>query len=431
MGLGVAGTKVSVILPTGYPAPKPLAAHVSGNRIRFALPGRPAPVAFDGTVGGPSLHGTVSQGSLRGRFALRRGAVPDTGALGVYRARGETLSVTEPGSPTRLLVGYEAARIHGLYRRTATDWDVGSGLGVRRPVAGRARFSANAVAFTVDGVRAAARRVPVDEWLVRFRSGDAFLAGTLTVPRGRGTHPAVAFVHGSGPTDRSDAAVLSSYFVGLGFAVLNYDKRGIGLSGGAYPGEAPTTNSVAAYARDAQAAARFLAAQPAIDRARVGLAGSSQAGWIMPLAASREPAVRFLVAVSGPTVTTGEQGTYQDLTTEGARIPDLPHAEIIAAVRRAGRSGFDPVPSIARLRIPALWVYGSIDQHVPTELCLERLRPFAGDGEHDFEIVELASADHFLLLTEHALQTEELRTSHYAPDAFASIGGWLAKHGLR
>ena len=43
------------------------------------------------------------------------------------------------------------------------------------------------------------------------------------------------------------------------------------------------------YALDVEAQARFLAAQPEVDPARIGIAGASQAGWIMPLAASRGP----------------------------------------------------------------------------------------------------------------------------------------------
>ena len=40
-----------------------------------------------------------------------------------------------------------------------------------------------------------------------------------------------------------------------------------------------------------------------IDAARVGLAGHSQAGWEIPLAASRETALRFAVIFAGTAVT--------------------------------------------------------------------------------------------------------------------------------
>jgi pimeloyl-ACP methyl ester carboxylesterase len=233
-------------------------------------------------------------------------------------------------------------------------------------------------------------------------------------------------VHGSGFTTRSDTALLTDYFVSRGYAVLAYDKRGTGQSGGSWPGELATPLSIGTYAKDAEAAARFLAAQPGIDRARVGLAGASQAGWIMPLAAARELAIRFLVLWAAPTVTTGEQRTYQDLTGEGVSTPSLSHAEIIAAVRKDGPSGFDPMPSIRKLRIPTLWLYGDIDQHVPTDLCVEKLSHVGGD----VTVHVFPSADHFLLVTAHALQAEELRTSHFADGTFTTIDAWLASHHL-
>jgi hypothetical protein len=40
---------------------------------------------------------------------------------------------------------------------------------------------------------------------------------------------------------------------------------------------------------------RSLAAQSEIDAARVGVAGVSQAAWIMPLATARETAIRFMI----------------------------------------------------------------------------------------------------------------------------------------
>ena len=98
-----------------------------------------------------------------------------------------------------------------------------------------------------------------------------------------------------------------------GLAVLAYDKRGVGQSGGTYPGESPHPFTIDTLARDAEAAVHFLATRPEIDHDRIGLAGHSQAGWIIPLAASREPAVRFAVVFSGPAVTADENDEYQNL----------------------------------------------------------------------------------------------------------------------
>jgi hypothetical protein len=89
-------------------------------------------------------------------------------------------------------------------------------------------------------------------------------------------------------------------FLQRGFAVLRYDKRGVGKSTGTYSGVS-TANSeqmLADLSGDMAAGVRFLQAQPDIDRSRIGLMGASQAGWIIPLAA-KETNVVFMILASG------------------------------------------------------------------------------------------------------------------------------------
>jgi hypothetical protein len=245
-----------------------------------------------------------------------------------------------------------------------------------------------------------------------------------------GRHPAVAIVHGGGAVPRAAAGAMAPYFASLGFVVLAYDKRGVGQSGGRYPGELATAAAIDVLAGDAEAAARFLAAQPEVDPARVGLTGASQAGWIMPLAASREPAVRFLVLLVSPTLTQGAVDLYDQLTGGGAARPSRPLAEIEAQVRRTPPSGFDPMPAIRALRIPALWLYGGNDLTVPARLCIEVLQPLVGQPGRDFTVAVLPGANHGLAETENGLDSEMLASPSLAHGLFADIREWLAAHGL-
>jgi uncharacterized protein len=424
----LSGGRATVTLPAGHPAPTRVAVWRGAHgRLRFVLPGRPTPLVFAGRLAGRTIRGTVTQAGLRGTFVLRRGQPLASGSLGVYRLdSGAPLALVQPAG-RRLLVDFDASRIHGLFASGGSRWDVGSGLGTRAPATGSAVFSADRLELTQAGARQTARRIPQVEREVRFRSGSVWLAGTLAVPVGARAHtlPGVVLVHGSGPTTRNDPAVLAAYFEAQGLAVLTYDKRGIGQSAGSYPGEAATETSVGVYARDAAAAARFLAAQPEVDRSRVGLAGSSQAGWIAPPAATKEPTIRYLALVSGPAVTTGEVDTYAGLTTQGQTTPSASPAEILEQVRRAGPGGFDPLPSIRRLTVPSLWLYGALDQHVPAALCVERL---AGTGA---DVRVFPRADHFLIESDHGLIAEDLRSHRYADGAFVALGSWLDAHGLR
>lgn len=63
--------------------------------------------------------------------------------------------------------------------------------------------------------------------------------GTLSYPSGDGLFPALVLIAGSGPHDRDGnvslhktQAVLADQLTRQGFAVLRYDKRGVGLTGG-------------------------------------------------------------------------------------------------------------------------------------------------------------------------------------------------------
>ncbi len=66
---------------------------------------------------------------------------------------------------------------------------------------------------------------------VSFSNGDVSLAGTLVTPKTKRRHPAVILTHGSGPQLRQ-RGILEQLFVQAGFAVLTYDKRGMGGSSG-------------------------------------------------------------------------------------------------------------------------------------------------------------------------------------------------------
>jgi pimeloyl-ACP methyl ester carboxylesterase len=91
--------------------------------------------------------------------------------------------------------------------------------------------------------------------------------------------------------------------------------------------------------------------------------GDSQAGWIIPLALVKAPEAQFGVVLVGPVVSVGLENAYSDLA-EGT---DLPLEEVY---RRFDPSddpgGFDPLPVLARVRQPVLWLMGEDDRSVPT-----------------------------------------------------------------
>lgn len=135
---------------------------------------------------------------------------------------------------------------------------------------------------------------------VRFTRGEVALHGVLLEPEGPGPHPAVVLVHGSGPMTHDDVLLkrMSWVFVERGFAVLVYDKRGSGASGGSHG-----ASTLVDFARDALAGVEYLRGRPEIARERIGIWGHSQGGRTAALAASLSPEpVRFVVSSAGAAV---------------------------------------------------------------------------------------------------------------------------------
>lgn len=223
------------------------------------------------------------------------------------------------------------------------------------------------------GARAADRRqVRTEE--VRVPAGDVVLAGALHRPERPGRNPGVVIVHGSGPTTREAAGFWTDLCIACGLVTLVLDKRGTGKSTGVYEGwDVKTTEAMfGRLAADAEHAVRWLARQPGVDASRLGLVGGSQAGWVMPLAASREPSIRFLFIGEGVPLAAGIEeahSTYLDgVAIYGKSRPTL--RQIAAADAFAedyiGERGFDPSPILERLEIPVMWTYGLYDEAIPT-----------------------------------------------------------------
>ncbi|PKP23865.1 MAG: alpha/beta hydrolase [Bacteroidetes bacterium HGW-Bacteroidetes-22] len=128
------------------------------------------------------------------------------------------------------------------------------------------------------------------------------LAGTLTLPEGNGPFKAVVLVSGSGPQNRDEGLmmhkpflVLSDFLTRQGIAVLRYDDRGIGKSGGVFSGS--TTFD---FADDAEGAVSYLLKRREIDSEKIGVIGHSEGGIIAPLVASRNKKVSFIVLLAAP-----------------------------------------------------------------------------------------------------------------------------------
>jgi len=194
-------------------------------------------------------------------------------------------------------------------------------------------------------------------------SDGIILGGTLFLPITTGPHPAIVFHFGSGPWTRVEYSISGvPSWIEEGIAVLSYDKRGVGQSGGeCCPPDFPL------LATDILAGIHVLQTHADIDFGKIGIWGFSQGGWIVPIVASlSQEDVAFTIIGSGPSVTLGEESLYSQLTGDDDCIPSgIPQSEIDSILEAAGPSGFDPIPYIVEMSNPGLWLYGENDTSVP------------------------------------------------------------------
>ena len=329
----------------------------------------------------------------------------------------------------------------------------------------------------------AERRETFRETPVRFPNGDVELSGTIKTPLTPGPFPAVVLVHGSGPGGRLQVEATARFFVHLGLAVLSYDKRGCGESGGDWK-----TVDLEVLAADAVAGVALLQGRPDIDAKRVGLWGISQGGWVGPLAASQSGKVAFVINHSGPGTSLRRQDTYMTanvLKEQGVSPDDIDlvlralntmydfgrkrataealDAAVGALGGKAGLEDFAALTSSAlipdslyahqtigdpawffhldpdrdatapyrKLKCPLLVIFGRLDYTVPVDESVEKISEALRAGGHrDFQVKVLDRIGHgTIVMQKEAPQLPAVPMS-VAPEYYALVEEWLRARGF-
>lgn len=234
---------------------------------------------------------------------------------------------------------------------------------------------------------------------VKFESQGITLAGSILQPKK--PFAAVVIVHGSDPVKRE--LEFAKRLAKEGIAVFTYDKRGVGKSGGVYVGPSVGTNNIdtanlTLLAQDANAAAETFQTYLKDKKIPIGLVGFSQAGWIIPMAASKNPQIKFMVLFSGPTITTLEQLRFQFYTNGNNSFwENHTEAEAIEHTRndpdKYQFAATDPKTYLNTLSIPGLWLFGEKDIQIPVKLCIEQLNTLKAQGK-PFEYTSFPQLGH-------------------------------------
>jgi pimeloyl-ACP methyl ester carboxylesterase len=308
------------------------------------------------------------------------------------------------------------------------------------------------------------------------------LAGTLTLPQGRGPFPAVVMITGSGAQDRDETilghkpfAVIADRLTREGIAVLRVDDRGFAKSTGVF-----ATATDDDFAVDTAAQVAFLRKRGDIDPARIGLIGHSEGGLVAPKVAAKDPKLAFIVLMAGPGVPLGEVLRAQraalgpamgvspeqlrrsqtlvdhvDAAMRGAKdsaeaearaltvikaeagdIAPTPAAQQMAAKQLANDwmrtlVDYDPRPTLAKVRCPILALNGSKDGQVPPDQNLPAIRA-ATKANRDVTIVELPNLNHLFQTAKTGAVGEYADIEEtVAPIALDTMAAWIAKHVMR
>jgi pimeloyl-ACP methyl ester carboxylesterase len=320
-----------------------------------------------------------------------------------------------------------------------------------------------------------------EEVVYENKPGGAKLAGTLTVPPGKGPFPAVLLITGSGQQDRDESLmghrpflVLADHLTRKGIAVLRVDDRGVGGS----TGEVKTATTED-FAGDVVAGVEFLKSRsPRIDSRRIGLIGHSEGGVIAPMVAARSHDVAFIVLMAGTGVT-GEEvlraqagaiakasGANEAALAANRAIQDQVNAIVKQEVDDKARDVrlralrdklaselkgaaftldvqfkmaaspwfrfflmYDPKTALSSVDCPVLAVNGALDlQVLPAQNLPAIAKALEEGGNSDYTIVKLPKLNHLFQTSETGSPSEYGKIEEtIAPVALETISRWILR----
>ena len=470
---------------------RPLKAKLSlvrleGSRVRLELDS--LKLFMTGTLTGDVIEGEAEVPGTKARFHLVRTVkvAPEILAryVGAYRFRnGDYLVIDSfPDTPDTLWVtDVKSGEARAAFPKLATQFTAGPALRVVSPTRQTLTFRDNGGqegVHVIDLDRkdrqsgAFATRVPIRQEEVTFKNGDVTLAGTLLLPAAKGKRPALVFTHGGGPQLRDIMWGLGYLYAARGFAVLSYDKRGVGKSTGNW-----RAASFEDLADDAVAAAKFLQSRSDINPTQIGFWGLSQGGWIAPLAASRFPDAAFAIALSGGGLSPAETELFDseyELSKAGYTADEVKDAlafqklknEIITSpssnakwdeyakaravakdkkwFRHQGIDVFgperredpfwtymrrfyvyDPAPTLRTSKAPLLAIFGELDTPEGVKANVRAIKQILDQaGRRDYTVKVYPNGSHNLMEVPPDNPNEYVRLKRFPPGFFETMVDW-------
>ena len=375
--------------------------------------------------------------------ALAQGDSVSIEAVAFPRLRVTDLQVYRRGD-TVLVVGEQTARVTLGIDGRPDRMEVGdSGLVVQRVPFEQVRsFETPAPDYSAppDAVyRAEEVAIPV--------TPSVTLAGTLTLPnRSDGAAPAVVLVSGSGAQDRDCSAPigggwrpfreLADALSSRGIAVLRFDDRGVGASGGdhAVATERQTVE-------DVRAAVALLRARSEVDGGRVAVLGHSEGARIAMLVGAQDEELAGLVLMAGaadPRAAARAQAIWVVEHRPGEERPS--RDSVIAMVDRMMDSAavtgsrevfrWDAATHARRFSSPVAVFHGATDRQVPAEQADSLGALFRNSGNTDVTVRVFPGVNHLFIADTSGdfLRYDQLQSGRLDPAVPRAVVDWVVAH---
>jgi pimeloyl-ACP methyl ester carboxylesterase len=312
---------------------------------------------------------------------------------------------------------------------------------------------------------------------ISFNAGRFFVTGTLLLPEEGNNFPAVVLCWGSGPTDRKyyiENSKTMRTFLKEGYAFFVEDKPGSGESTGEFSGDSIFYERAMILKKEIE----ILKSHKEINPKKIGLFGSSQAGYVMPVVLNMTDDVAFMIAVSCPAMNSLQQSAYLvkmqilcggGTTEEGEKaekyfiqrrtaetykdyleaaeyldrqnvIKDLGWGGIIEekdfeAADKNNISFFNPTGLIEKIKIPVLAIFGEKDTQIdPLQGMSEYKRALDKSENRFYKVIMINGVDHNM----REMKTGSLKEQKesYGKEGLAKlsleyieiISNWLKEH---
>jgi len=318
---------------------------------------------------------------------------------------------------------------------------------------------------------------PYDVEDIIFSNPDAEirLAGTLTIPKGKGPFHAVVLVSGSGPQNRDEEIlghkpfkVIADHFTRNGIAVLRYDDRGVGMSEGIF-----ANTTTADFADDAAAAVNYLQQREDLDK--IGIVGHSEGGMIAPIVAAEDDSVSFIVLMAGPGMKIdqlmqlqfrsamlqqgmGTENMEKKVASIGrinkiiqqeddpekrmtkisaelaeSRMPNETDASLKAELATYTTPWwvyfmrYDPTPVLEQVKCPVLAINGDLDYQVPAAPNLEGIsNSLKRGGNNNVTVQKFEGLNHLFQTAETGAGSEYAQIEEtIAPEVLTTMTKWI------